>query len=59
MTRHPVERAFELAKSGSFSSIEDLREQLIAENFDNVHGHLVGSLRRQLIVLIAKSRQAS
>ena len=44
-----VERAFQLARGGACRSIEDIRNQLSAEGYDGVHGHLSGmSLKRQL-----------
>lgn len=52
-----LERAFQLAKSGRFSSVADLRRQLKAENYPSVEEHLAGgSIRRQLKDLIVQSK---
>jgi hypothetical protein len=43
------ERAFELARSGSCRSVEDVRKRLVAEKYELVDAHLSGPLiRRQL-----------
>ncbi|RYD28177.1 MAG: hypothetical protein EOP89_03110 [Lysobacteraceae bacterium] len=48
-----VERAFELARSGECSSVNDLRQRLRREGYDAVHLHLHGSsINRQLIELM-------
>lgn len=50
-----LERAFELAKCGSFSSPEEIRRQLKREGYST--GKIVGrSLSRQLYALIEKAR---
>ncbi|RZL73238.1 MAG: hypothetical protein EOP66_12860 [Sphingomonas sp.] len=44
-----VERAFQLARGGACRSIADIRNQLSAEGYEGVHGHLDGmSMKRQL-----------
>ncbi|RYF15428.1 MAG: hypothetical protein EOO77_13400 [Oxalobacteraceae bacterium] len=44
-----IERAFQLAKAGTCRSISDIRNQLFAEGYDGIHGHLDGmSIKRQL-----------
>jgi hypothetical protein len=44
-----VERAFELARSGSCASVQDIRRQLKSEGHDQVEAHLAGpSLGKQL-----------
>lgn len=44
-----IERAFQLARTGACHSVEDIRQQLTNERYDNVHGHLNGaSIQRQL-----------
>lgn len=49
-----IERAFQLAKAGTCRSISDIRNQLSAEGFDGVHGHLDGmSIKRQLNAALA------
>ena len=48
-----IERAFELARSGECSSVNDLRQRLRREGYDAVHLHLHGSsINRQLIELM-------
>jgi hypothetical protein len=46
-----LERAFQLAKSGQFKSIDDIRRQLAKEHYsrDQLTG---GTLRKQLLALI-------
>jgi hypothetical protein len=47
-----VERAYELARSGSCRTIEDIRRRLTAERYDSVQAHLSGaSIKRDLIAL--------
>ena len=47
-----IERAFALARSGSCTSVQDIRVSLKRERFDNVEAHLAGpSLARQLRAL--------
>ena len=49
-----IERAFQLAKAGACRSISDIRNQLSAEGYDGVHGHLDGmSIKRQLNAALA------
>jgi hypothetical protein len=49
-----IERAFQLAREGACRSIGDIRNQLTAEGYDGVHGHLDGmSLKRQLNAALA------
>jgi hypothetical protein len=44
-----LERAFEIAKSGSARNVEDVRRQLKAERFEQVESHLGGaSIQKQL-----------
>ncbi|WP_198354396.1 hypothetical protein [Sphingomonas sp. MA1305] len=44
-----IERAIELAKSGACHSLADIRHQLAAERYENVHGHTTGaSIQKQL-----------
>ncbi len=48
-TPSTLERAFELARSGSCRSVEDVRKRLVAEKYELVDAHLSGPLiRRQL-----------
>ncbi|HEY0027000.1 MAG TPA: hypothetical protein VGC35_03950 [Allosphingosinicella sp.] len=47
-----IERAFEIARSGSCTSVQEIRMALKKERFDNVEAHLAGpSLARQLRTL--------
>jgi len=49
-----IERAFQLAKAGTCGSISDIRNQLSAEGYDGIHGHLDGmSIKRQLNAALA------
>lgn len=48
--QNPVQRAFELARSGECRSVEDVRRRLKAERFENVDGHISGpTIKRQLM----------
>lgn len=52
-----IERAFQIAKSGTVGSIADLSRQLTAEGYDNNKQILAGrSLALQLTRMIAESR---
>jgi hypothetical protein len=42
MSTNPMERAYELARSGRFSSMADLIRALRAEQFDQVEAHIGG-----------------
>jgi hypothetical protein len=49
-----IERAFQLAKAGTCRSISDIRNQLSAEGYDGIHGHLDGmSIKRRLNAALA------
>ena len=53
-----LERAFEIAGTGSCQSIADLRRQLIREGFD--HHQLAGTLlMKQLVEMSRKARAGS
>jgi hypothetical protein len=55
-----LERAFDLAGSGRFDSLEGLRRQLRAEQLTNIDGHLAGAqIRRQLRGIISDRRRAA
>jgi len=44
-----MERAFELARSGGCTNIDDVVRKLKSENYDQVDAHMAGSqIRRQL-----------
>jgi hypothetical protein len=54
---NPMERAYELARSGRYSKIDDLMRTLSAEGFDHVHGHLMGrGTRAHLLKLMAGAK---
>ena len=47
-----VERAYQLARSGTCRSIEDIRRRLTTERYESVQAHLSGaSIKRDLIAL--------
>jgi len=53
-----IERAFELARSGRFASVSDIRLALRRERFDQVEAHLAGSsIARQLRALCDEARK--
>jgi hypothetical protein len=55
-----VERAYQLARSGSCRSIEDIRRKLSAERYDSVQAHLSGaSIKRDLIALCKEACKAA
>ncbi|TCP71362.1 hypothetical protein [Sphingomonas sp. PP-CE-1G-424] len=55
-----VERAFELARSGTCSSVNDLRQRLRREGYDAVHLHLHGaSINKQLVDLMHAAKGSS
>jgi hypothetical protein len=52
-----LERAFALARSGDFVTVEEIRAQLKRERFDQVEAHLTGpSITRQLRALCDEAR---
>ena len=52
-----VERAFELARSGGFRTIEEIGRQLKLEQRDSVDAHLAGSsIRKDLRQICADTR---
>lgn len=52
-----LERAFELARSGTCLSVQDIRRRLKEERFDNIEAHLAGhSITRQLRALCEAAR---
>ena len=46
-TTNVIERAFELAQSGRFRSVDEITCQLGREDFLNLHAHFHGALIRQ------------
>jgi hypothetical protein len=55
-----VERAFELARSGSCASVQDIRRRLKSEGYDQVEAHLSGpSLGKQLRRLCEDARKTA
>lgn len=52
-----VERAYELARSGQYATITQIRMQLRREGYSHVDGHTVGlGLRRELTRLMRAGR---
>ena len=50
-----IERAFELARSGTCRTIDDIRRQLSREGFEMVHAHISGGMiTKQLREAMAK-----
>ena len=50
-----IERAFELATSGRFTSVAQIEQTLKSENYEGVRSHLGGrSIRQQIKSLIAQ-----
>jgi hypothetical protein len=45
-----IERALELARSGSCRTIREIRRQLVREDYDDVDAHLHGAVIRQDIM---------
>lgn len=57
-TQTTLERAFELARSGEFSTPAEIRQRLKQERFDSVEAHLQGpSITRQLRLLCEEARR--
>lgn len=54
-----IERAFELARSGTITDMVGLRAQLKLERHEGVDAHLGSSpsLNRQLVLLLRQARQ--
>jgi hypothetical protein len=51
-----VERAFQLARSGTCRTVADIRRVLLAERYDQVQAHLSGaSIKRTLVALCRAS----
>jgi len=47
-----IERAYQLARSGTCRSMDDIRRRLTAERYESVQAHLAGSsIKRDLIAL--------
>lgn len=55
-----LERAFVLARSGEYATVNDLRIRLRAERFEQVDAHLSSpTLARQLRTLCTEARSVS
>lgn len=53
-----LERAFELARSGEYAGVHEIRLQLKRERFESVEAHLAGpSINRQLKALCEEARR--
>lgn len=49
---NPIERAYELARTGNFGATGDIIKQLKTEGYDRVEAHLAGAgIRRELTAL--------
>jgi hypothetical protein len=49
-----VERAFQLARAGACHSVNDIRERLLREGYQNVLSHVSGmSIKKQLNAILA------
>ena len=60
MTHPPstLERAFALARSGDYASVNDIRQQLKRERFEQVEAHLAGhSINRELRLLCENAKR--
>lgn len=52
-----VQRAFELAQSGEYRSITDVKRRLKAEGFDNIEAYFAGrAIKKQLMDLLEANR---
>jgi hypothetical protein len=59
-SRNPIERAIELARSGRFNAVGEIKAHLKTEQFDGVEDHLRGpGFQRQLRGEIAAARAAA
>lgn len=59
ISSNPMERAFQMARSGSCANVQEIRDRLRKEGFSGVESHLSGiGVRRQLRALIKASRSA-
>lgn len=57
VSANPLERAFEIARSGRCANVQKIRQQLRSEGFSAVESHLSGtSISKQLRTLIKASR---
>ena len=53
--RGTVERAFDLARCGKYTSVHEIRLQLRREGYSSVEEHTAGvSIRKQLLALMAE-----
>ena len=53
-TQNTIERAFQLARSGSVQTLDDLRRRLKSEGYEAVEAHLAGAaIRKQLAQIFA------
>lgn len=59
MNRHPMERAFVIARSGECKNMVELERRLKTEDFSSVSEHLSArSLRRQLQSIMKASARS-
>jgi len=53
-----LERAFTLARTGEYASVDEIRQQLKRERFDQVEAHLAGhSINRELRALCIEAQR--
>lgn len=57
--RSTVERAYELARQGPSTSLEDIRRQLEREHYASVAAHLAGPTIRRELRLLCRNRMAA
>jgi hypothetical protein len=54
---HTVERAYQLARSGDFTTVKEIRTRLTTEGFVAVRGHLDGpAIQRALLALCVTAK---
>ena len=54
---NPIRDAFELARSGRFTNVEEIRRELARIGHSDLHRHLAGTgLRRQLAQICRSAR---
>lgn len=52
-----LERAFELARSGSYTGVAEISRRLTTEGYPGVHAHLSGSaIKSQLLAICTAAR---
>jgi len=54
-----IDRAFQIARDGPCNSVEDIREQLVGEGYDQVFAHLGGPTIRKDLLKLIKARKST